>query len=81
MEPLEQRIAQVSEELRKLEKQMRRAGLVVSPDLARARRWELGRCVAWLYQRWQEFLFLHLAQPAPAYRQQGRPLRHAPRPD
>ncbi len=81
MEQLQQRIAQVSEELRRLEEEMRRAGLAVTPDLARVRRWELSRCVASLYQRWHDFLFLHLAQPAPAYRHLGRPLRHAPRPD
>ncbi len=81
MERLEQRIAQVSEELSRLEREMRRAGLAVTPELARVRRWELGRCVASLYQRWQDFLLLHLAQPAPVYRHLGRPLRHAPRPD
>ncbi len=81
MEGLEQRIAQVSEELKKLEAEMRRAGLAVTPELAQVRRWELGRCVGWLYQRWQDFLLLHLAQPAPAYRPVDRPLRHAPRPD
>ncbi len=81
MDRLEQRIAQVSEELSKLETEMRSAGLAVTPELARVRRWELGRCVASLYQRWHDFLFLHLAQPAPAYRHLERPLRHAPRPD
>ncbi len=81
MNDLEQRIAQVSQELKKLEEEMRRAGLAVTPELARVRHWELSRCVASLYQRWHDFLFIHLAQPAPAYRHPGRPLTHPPRPD
>ncbi len=81
MQDLELRIARVTEELGRLEEEMRRAGLAVTPELARVRHWELGRCVASLYQRWHDFLFLRLAQPAPAYRHPGRGLTHAPRPD
>jgi hypothetical protein len=80
MNDLDQRIAQVSEELKRLEEEMRRAGLALTPELARVRRWELGRCVASLYQRWHDFMFLHLSHPA-ANRHMGRTLAHAPRPD
>lgn len=81
MENLEQRIAQVAQELKRLEEEMRRAGLAVSPELARVRHWELGRCVTSLYQRWHDFLLLRYVPPAPAYRHLGRSLAHAPRPD
>lgn len=81
MDDLEHRIAQLSTELKRLEEEMRRAGVAVTPELARARRWELGRCLASFYQRWHDFLQLHLAHPAPAYRHLGRPQTHAPRPD
>lgn len=81
MENLEQRIAEIGQELKRLEEEMRRAGPAMTPELAQARRWELGRCVATLYQRWHEFLLLQQAQPAPAYRRLQRPLPHAPRPD
>ena len=80
MNELDQRIAQVTEELKRLEEEMRRAGLAVTPELARVRHWELGRRVASLYQRWHDFLFLHHA-PALAYRHHGRHLAQAPRPD
>ncbi len=81
MENLEQRIAQVAQELKRLEEEMRREGLAASPELARARHWELSRSVASLYQRWHDFMFLRFAQPAPAYRHAGRPVTQAPRPD
>ncbi len=81
MTDLDLRIARVADELRKLEEEMRLSGIAVTPELARVRRWELGRCVASLYQRWHEFVFLHVASSAPGYRHLGRPLAHAPRPD
>jgi hypothetical protein len=81
MQSLEQRIAQVADELKRLEQEMRRAGLAVTPELARVRHWELSRTVASFYQRWHDFMFLRFAQPAPAYRHAARAVRHAPRPD
>ena len=81
MKDLDQRIAQLQDELKRLEAEMLRAGLAVTPELARARRWELGRCVASLYQRWHDFLLLHHAPPSTAYRHLGRHWAHAPRPD
>ena len=81
MKDLDQRIAQLQDELKRLEAEMQRAGLAVTPELARVRRWELGRCVASLYQRWHDFLLLHHAPSSTAYRNLGRHWAHAPRPD
>lgn len=81
MTELEQRIARIEEELRTLEADMRRSGLAMTPELARARRWELGRCMASLYQRWRDLLLVHHSPAAPAHRHLGRSLVHAPRPD
>lgn len=81
MDDFERKIAQLAEEVKRVEQEMRRAGLAVTPELARVRRWELSRGLASLYQRWHDFLWLHRTPPAPAYRHLGRPQAHAPRPD
>ena len=81
MTDLEQRIAQVAEDLRRLEEEMRRRGLAVTPEMAQVRRWEVGRAIAALYRRWYDFLLARTVPSAAGYRHLRRPLAHAPRPD
>ncbi|MBZ5645748.1 MAG: hypothetical protein LAN37_00830 [Acidobacteriia bacterium] len=83
MDELNRKIARVAEELRSVQEELERAGLVVTPEMARVRRWELARHLGSLYQHLQEFIFLHHGTPsmAPDRREPRRAVAQAPHPD
>lgn len=83
MDELNRSIQGISEQLRCLQEELQRAGLIVTPEMTRARRRELTRYLGSLYQRLQDFLAWHHATPAlaPYRREHRRTVSEAPRPD
>ncbi len=81
MDELERSIRRLAADLRAIEDELHRAGLI-PPEAARLRWWELGRQIGTLYQRVHTLLLHHESVPIIAPRrtpQQG--LASVPRPD
>lgn len=83
MDELNRSIRRISEELRSLQEELQRAGLVVTPEMARVRPWELARQMSALYHRLQALIALHRGTPAlaPYRREPQRARTESPRPD
>ncbi len=79
MDDLNNGIRKIAEELRALQEQLQKAGLLPEDGDRQAHRWEIARRMGSLIERLQAYFYVHQQVPA-TYRHRHTTL-HAPRPD